>query len=321
MLYRIKLVLPIFALLLLLSCLAKPLANTPLPQITSTVVSSPSLSIVPLLTTTSSPVPTLTAIPTLSPENAYLKLEDFLKNDCRLPCWAGITPGETPLIDASRTMSSFKSISNWYSLGELGGEIGMGYPKGEFIVDFFVKLLSSKDENRVQLLNISTQAFRKIGEGSYQLVYDAQPYHKLLAAYSLQSVLVTYGKPSEIYMTVEIYDTEPGAPDFVMLWLMCPEKGFIAKYTANAEVVDGIVHGCPSKTFVELWLFSPYSNEKYKEDLLPFDMELGYVLPMSSIRTKPISEGIDMSLDEFYQLFSKLTNQCLETPRSKWPEF
>jgi hypothetical protein len=122
-------------------------------------------------------------------------------------------------------------------------------------------------------------------------------------------------------MTVEIYDYEAGAPDYVIWWLMYPEKGFIAKYTANAEVLDGMVRGCPSKTFVELWLFSPYANDGYKEDLLPFDMELGYVLPMPSIRTKPISDGIGMTIDEFYQVFSQPTDQCLETPRRNWVEF
>lgn len=318
----------IFALTILLSlisCTAYPsvtkpvvtLTNTPSLQITSTVVSLPSPTAVPLTIT---PLPTISGVETLSPESAYLELEELIKNDCGLPCFAGITPGETLLIDASKTLLPFDGISDWNSLSEKGGQFGINYPKGDLIFNLFFEILSSRNENRVQLLHVSTEALREI-EGGYLLVYDAKSYHELFRAYSLQNVLATYGKPSEVYMTVEINEAEYDSPDFVLLWLLYPEKGFISKYTANAEVIDSIVHGCPSKTFIELWFFHPYDNNKYKEDLLPFDMTLGYVLPTPSIRTKPISEGLDMSLDEFHKLFSQPKNQCLETPQSIWPEW
>jgi len=167
-------------------------------------------------------------------------------------------------------------------------------------LNLFFQTYSSRNSNQVDLFRVFTETLQEIEKGSYRWVYDAKPYHEVLGAYSLQNTLATYGKPDEVYMTVEIYDSEPGAPDFIMWWLMYPEKGFTAKYTANADLVDEIVRGCPSKTFIELWLFSPYSDEKYKEDLLPFDMDLGYVLPTPSIRTKSISDGIGMTVDEFY---------------------
>jgi hypothetical protein len=320
-------IIPVLTVLLFLfSCTAQPsitepaltLTNRPLPQITSTALSLPT-SIVTSLTIT--PMPTLKAVWTFPPENAYLELEDLLKNGCELPCWADITPGVTFLADASKTLLPFSGISNWNSVTETGGQLSLNYPKDGLSIGLFIQLLSSKEEDRVQLLSIFTQALREIKRGSYQSIYEAQPYHELLRAYSMQNVMATYGKPSEIYVTVEINDAEYDAPDFVMWWLMYPEKGFIAKYTANAEVVDAMVHGCPSKTFVELWLFSPYSNDEYKVDLPPFDMTLEYILPIPSIRTKPISYGIEMTIDQFYQVFSQPTNQCLETPRSKCPEF
>jgi hypothetical protein len=197
-----KFIFIVFVLLLsLISCTGQPnitepvltLTNTPLSQITSTVLS---LLTSTIISPTISPLPTITVVSTLSPENAYLELENLLKNGCELSCWAGITPGKTLAIDASKALLPFSGISNWTSLSETGGEISLEYPKDELIIGMFIKLLSAKDEDRVQLLNISTQALRKIGEGSYQSVYDAQPYHELLGDYSLQSVLATCGKPS-----------------------------------------------------------------------------------------------------------------------------
>jgi len=316
----------LLVVLSLISCTAKLstaepsliLTNTPLPQITSTALPLPTSTVFPLTIT---PPSTISGISTLSPDKAYLELENLLRTDCVLPCFAGITPGETLLVDASKTLFPFIGISDWTSLSERGGQLGINLPKEDLILNLFFQIYSSRNENQVQLFRVFTEALQEIEKGSYQWIYDAKPYHEVFGAYSLQNILATFGKPSEIYMTVEINEAEYNSPDFVLLWLMYPQKGFIAKYTANAEVIEGIVHGCPSKTFVELWLFSPYYDEKYKEDLLPFDMELGYVLPTPSIRTKPISDGIGMSVDEFYQVFSQPTNQCLETPRSKWAEF
>lgn len=307
-------------LLSLMSCAVKPSVTEPVLSLTSTPLKQVTLTAVSIVSTNAvlpTSLPTMSGIETLSPENASIELENLLKNDCGLSCFAGITPGETLLIDASRTFLPFSSVSDWNSLSERGGQFGINYPKGNIILNLFFEIYSLKSENYVQFLHVFTEALRKI-EGGYEWVYDANPYHEILALYSLQNVFATYGKPSEIYVTVEINEAEYDSPDFVLLWLLYPEKGFIAKYTANAEVVDGIVRGCPSKAFVELWFFNPYENDSYKEDLLLFDETLGYVLPIPSIRTKPISDGLDMSLDEFYQKFSRSSNQCLEAPESIW---
>jgi len=316
----------LLTLLSLISCTARQNSTEP----TSSLINPPLSQITPtdlnLLISTDIPPtiiapPTISGISTLAPEKAYLELEDLFKNDCGLPCFAEITPGETLLIDASKTLLPFSGISNWNSLSESGGQLSIDYPKEDLIFILSFQVQSPKNEKHVQLLNVFTEALQEVGERSYQWVYDAKPYHEVFGVYSLQNVLATYGKPSEIYVTVEINEGEQTSPDFFSLWLMYPKKGFIAKYITNADETDDIVYGCPSKTFVELWLFSPYSDEKYKEDLLSYDMELGYIFPEPSSRTKSISDGIGITIDEFYQIFSHPTNQCLETPSSNWPNW
>lgn len=302
-------IITLLALLPLISCVTK--SNSTEPILISTIMPLPQIT----------PLPTILGVPTFAPEEAYIELEYLLKKDCGLPCFAGITPGKTLLVDASKTLLPFIGISDWASMGDTGGQLGIDFLKEDLILNLFFQVYPSENGGQVQFFSVFTEALQKIEEGNYQWVYDAKPYHEVFGAYSLQNVLITYGKPSEIFMTVEINEGEYNSPDFVLLWLMYPQKGFIAKYTANAEVMDDIVYGCPSKTFIELWLFPPYSDELYKEELLAFDKGLGYVLPKPSPRTKTISDGIDMTVDEFYEIFSQPTDQCLESFSSNWPNW
>jgi hypothetical protein len=174
--------LTIFVLLVLLSlisCTARQndvepnliLTTTPVSQITSTPLSLPISTDIP---PTIVPPPTISGISTLSPEKAYLELEDLLKNGCDLPCFAGITPGKTLLIDASKTLLPFSGISNWNSLGERGGQQSIDYPKDDLIFILSFQIQSSKNEKHVQLLNVFTEALQEVGERSYQWVYDAK---------------------------------------------------------------------------------------------------------------------------------------------------
>jgi hypothetical protein len=302
-------IMTILALLPLISCATKSISTE--PTLISTTMPLPQIT----------PPPTISDVPTFSPEIAYLELENLLKNDCGLPCFAGITPGETLLVDASRTLFPFTGISNWTSLSEKGGQLGVNLPKEGLILNLFFQIDSLRDSNQVDLFRVSTEALWEIEQGNYQWVYDGEPYHEVFSAYSLQKVLATYGRPSEIFMTVEINEGEYNSPDFVLFWLLYPEKGFIAKYTSNADELDDVVYGCPSKTFVELWLFPPYETNSYKEELLTFDQELGYIFPIASPRTKTLSDGMGMTIEEFYQMFNQPTTQCLETPSSNWPNW
>jgi len=186
----IFIILVLIVLLSLFSCTEQPsitgpastLTNSPVPEITSTLRNSPTFTAISI---TMTPLPTISGISTLPPENAFIALEDLLKNDCGLPCWAGITPGETLLIDASNALLPFSGISNWNSLGRRGGQISIDYPKDDLIFIMSFEILSSKNDNRVQLLHIFSEALREIEQGSYLLVYDAKPYHEMFGAYSL----------------------------------------------------------------------------------------------------------------------------------------
>ena len=179
-----------------------------------------------------------------------------------------------------------------------------------------VSTLQQENISQVSAISIREEVLRPITDG-YEWVYDERAYTGLLGMYSLKSILNKYGRPTDVFTTVEIYNTEPTAPDFMMIWLLYPEKGFIAKYTANAELNNEKVTGCPTKSFFTFWLFPPDDGENYKQ-LKKLDSDLGYIFPTLSERTKPISEAFGISVDKFYKTFTGSNDACLETPYNIW---
>lgn len=296
-------ILGLLALLSLISCIAKTdaieppltLTNTPLLQVTSTYTE-----------TIVEATPTI--FPTLDPDSAYAELEKiFRDNPCKLPCWWGIEPGKTSVSDAESNLKEYYRIAPSEVL------------KDGLLLDLGVSIVQQENTHQVNALRIREQVLRKI-TGGYDWVYDEQTYIDLLGAYSLKSILNTYGPPSDIFAIVEIYVSEANAPDFMMIWLLYPEKGFIAKYTANAELNNEIVIGCPTKSFFDFWLFSPDTSENYKQ-LKQLDPDLSYIFPTLSERTKPILEAFGISVDKFYETFTELNDKCLETPYDIWPKW
>lgn len=104
--------------------------NTPTHQIqfTSTPHGTPLPT--PAFTWTSLPI-----LPTLSTSGADLLISDLLINNggCKLPCWWGIMPGETPWNEAYQTLSTFATIdgSSHMTLGNIPHEFyAINFNKG-----------------------------------------------------------------------------------------------------------------------------------------------------------------------------------------------
>ena len=109
---------------------------------TSTIVHTvkPSVTLTPTkyrtASQTTSPrptkIPTLKPLPTLTTQEALLKVEDlFLHNGgCELPCWWGITPGETTWQSTQQFLASFAHyVSPFDPSSDRGYEALFGVPK------------------------------------------------------------------------------------------------------------------------------------------------------------------------------------------------
>ncbi len=244
--------------------------NTPSPTMTA----SPT----PTSTNTSTPVPpTWTPLPKLSPEEAQAKVMELIATNggCKLPCWWGITPGETSWEQARQFLTSFSEID------ELRENV--------YIVNYFVE----KENGLV----VSSFATISTGEGLVQEI-EAGVY------YPLDQVLELYGQPDEVRVYVDNQSIDKLAPFVIALYY--GEQGFLANYGGRTEkgeinqICPNVIEGRASVWF----LWSP-------ELEMTFDIagrkELLFVSP-SDRRFRKVEQVTNMDARQFYEMYRDPAN-------------
>jgi hypothetical protein len=258
----------------------------------------------------SSPTP----LPTLSIEKAQASVLDLLQTNggCQLPCWWGITPGETSAQETKSFLEKFGSLSIISIYDEKGGYVHIQVPENELIVRPVVEYETDADGLTVELLHISIDFVRKI-EGGYEVVYGDPLFKQLMPLYTLPQIISVYGKPSEVMVR--------GTRDWWIfdLLLFYAESGFLINYTAPYEEENGIYFGCPEKASVELWLWETESNYSLSEAAVAI---FGNLLGADWLATyRTLQEATSTSLGDFYESYKDPNKiSCLETPIDVWPE-
>ncbi len=298
---------------------------TPMPfQLTSTATLLTSTSI---QTLTITPTRTFMPVQTLSPDDAYTRLHALLTDtaNCRLPCWMGITPGESTLQEASEQLILFSGIAERTGIGIIvGAEEGsygtltIPYPNDNKTIEIRLSYQKPADENKVFVIWLDTRAYR-LKDGEYNGdVYGYIAYTELLKAYSLSGVLSTYGPPSLIFIRSDL----PGVPTpewwgsfIIHIWY--PEQGIFLGYYMFAEGVGENYRFCPSNAFISGTLIPLGHGTDFQEILV--SLRGVYPLffpPASNIKTP--QEAFGMTIEGFYQLLTASPNSCLETPKGIW---
>jgi hypothetical protein len=271
---------------------------------------------------TSESLDTSTPVPALPTEDAYRAVADLLQQnpDCRLPCWWGLTPGQSTPATAYETLLPFRNIAYDVNLFPIGGSISLAYPLDAVSADIRIDYQPDPAKSTIRLISVDTQAWRE-GASLEELHVETQ-YHELFRDYSIQSLLQEYGPPEQVLVRGDIVDisyTPSSAndlsPETLEITLLYPEQGIFARYNMLAERAGERIRGCPNEAFVELWLLSPDEQESYDQTLSSLDMTWEGNWPYS----KPIQGGTQMTLDEFYEVFKEPTDQCVETPINIWP--
>lgn len=263
---------------------------------------------------------TLETVPTLGADDAFEFLRSYLRNEppCQLPCWGGITPGNSTLGDVQKQLTVFSGISESSYLGEAGDS----WLTGNFRIKFNEKIsiwphyLASSSNETILFLSISTGSTESTTEGA---IYASQDYNELFFAYTLAQIVSTYGLPPQTFMTANINVAEPTSPDFFTIRLLYPDLGIFVRYTMPMETGNTIFRFCPYQSVIYLDLIPQGHSNDYKylfEQSGTFEWSLSPGLPYD----KSTEEALGIENDEFYRLIISSPNQCFETPKNIWPE-
>jgi hypothetical protein len=288
--------------------------------------STPSPSITPSNTPTNTP--TDTPIPTLSLEEGHKLFLELIETNggCELPCWWGITPGKTSMQDVTTLVTHLSSIANYTYLGKVKlnqavGDLEIIQPGDS--KDFSIRWMfsASSEDNIVTKIGISTMAYKETGD-TLKKLYGNPYYNELLNDYTLPKILSSYGPPSQMFITADILypgvDSKLRPRDTFKIRVLYPEQGIFVRYSMPVESSGDNYLFCPSRSFVNMNLIAPYlDNNEIQTIMADSDWEVFFE---PSRYNKSPKEAIEMTIDEFYQIFRSPTDQCLETPKSIWPE-
>ena len=277
---------------------------------------------------TSAPTLTFQKVPTLPADDAYAQIGDLLRNrgDCRMPCWLGITPGVSSVLDVQAQLAEFSSIASdsyleYPANGWLVSEMIITYAEEDMIVEIRSNYMARQGVNTVYVDEFHTRAYR-LKDGQYDGdVFGYMPYNALLEPYSISTVLSDYGPPEQVYILGSLRsDTLPVTPGFgddfeIHLWY--PDRGVFMEYEISVEGSGDNYRFCPSNALISGRLTPANLGAGYQEVLVSLSDKFRYFFS-PSIYVKTPEDALGMTIEEFYQLFRSPTDRCLETPKSIW---
>jgi hypothetical protein len=238
----------------------------------------------------SPPVSTLTQEPTASPatlatlpaEATQAIIEEYLRdnNHCELPCWWGITPGETTFEEAEQILAP---IANSIRQGETRGN------RTNFTVTYEIGPETS-----------DAYTLYSVADGIVELIWVKPGGTDI--SYQLDQVISNYRPPTDLYT---YYDESP-AGTLLHLVLVYPEKGVLFRYPIETQEVGDQLRSCPKGVGPEIWLWNP-DQPRTIADILGSEIEG---------QLEPYEEVTGTSIEEFSLQFQDLnTNPCIEVSR------
>ena len=280
---------------------AAPLLATFTPLIVPTQTSSPSAlppSSTPPITLTQAATQVWTPHPTLTSDEVKLVIQEWLvtNGECKLPCWWGITPGQTTWAEAWKILSP---VMTDLFIPNLDGR----YPdlEGHYTFSFWVPPSFLPDE--------SLRAFLVAKDEKVETI-------RTVVNITLQSFLETYGSPSEVRIWADI-NLLPNPSGAYILTMFYPEQGIFAFYHGDTDYGD-IMNICPSRittfgTIVFLW--SPEREISFAQAA-----ESGFV-GQNIEYFSPLEEISEMTITDFYETFANPENaaSCIEVDNPYYP--
>lgn len=282
-----------------------PIAMTPSTTLNKASTPTSTATIQPPTPTfTPTPQPTATETPVSIPTPPSVEVRQQVlwllenNNGCQLPCWWGITPGQTQWAVAEEFLSRFDQ--NIYENSAIPEQIYYGVsiplPPEVFTVDQ-TELGILVQDGIVEIIETDVS------------IGDTPPGY--LSPYMLSTFLTTYGEPSEVWLFTYPSPFEEGDLPFIVV-LFYPNQGIAALYSDNGVLQGGMVYGCPQENPVSvLSLWSPLLGLTFEQ-----------VINGSSAFSRDfllLEETTEIDVATFYETFKNPDNSnCLQTRADLW---
>lgn len=275
-------------------------SSTPVQQATEDVNKTPSQTVTVGQTKTSTVTPRVQPTPFVTVEEKTrtpLNIVDLFTTNggCELPCWWGITPGKTKVVDAVNILNQLDSKIN-----------------SEFNKDWIYTIITApKKLSPIEQVEVDLYHENEI-------VQQIKVYGFNWPGYGLSKVLTTYGEPDEIL--IHSYKSEAAPyPDFRLV-LIYATKGFVVFYGGGEgrtmyEGEDNV--GCLGQE-PTLHLYPP--NKEFTHDEL-YGYIFGFYLPSLSEDDilRPVEEATGLDKHDFYMYYKQESNKdCIRTPKNIW---
>ena len=285
----------LFAALLLAAC-----ARPPAPISTPTRLPA---SATPIPTQTIKLVPQLSHTPTkelpygiqLTPLPPSQILEIVMNlfetnGGCNLPCWWGITPGQTTWEQAYKILEPLADRINFSS-----NSIQVNIPVGDAFDSPYVIQQYTVDENQVITM------------------ISAHPPEQF--PFLVTDIVAQYGLPDEIVLE-GWYPLADGVTSYSALY---EKQGFRIGYYAKINVGDEILEVCPYKNNGELITSWDVESHSYLDWFR--GIARAWENPDLMLNSNVfLSDVTSLSVGDFINLYQQ-PNRCFDTPGSIWLEF
>lgn len=241
----------------------------------------------------------VTTEPTLTVEESQKLVQDLLENNagCRLPCWWGITPGETTWYEARQILvkvSSYvpQTVEDAY-LFNVAIHTYLPYP-----YDFanYMEHMYRIDDNKVVYIRVYN--------------FDLAP------KYLLPNLLNSYGKPSEVW--IRTFPQEDMGFQHFLIDVFYEDLGILAEYGTGhpLEEVNGKIQNCSidemNSPFLYLW--SPNNKRLSFQEAKTLFLDT-----MNLPEPKPLFTATGIDVNTFFETFKNPeTKTCITTPKELW---
>lgn len=241
--------------------------------------------------------PSPTSYPVLSQDEARAGVIALLQTNagCRLPCWWGITPGEThwetvhallsPMLETQTTTDTLLSYGN---------RLGISTPEELGLPGFEFHL----QDSIVQEITVFSVP------GSY------------LSELDIQHIFQTYGGPDQIYLRAFPFTGR----SLVQIFLHYPRQGMAIEYRFHTEAADQKICVCnldgPAQADFYLWEYDPPTVQDF------YTIAIRALWHPAEYKILPLDKASSWTVDSFYQIFQQpgVYPACVETPTDLWAE-